>query len=410
MEEKYTTYSLEGLAEDKQFIQWAIKGQESPEWEKYLNAHPEFREKANKAREILLLLHDTCDVLDEESVHSMWQNIDHYSKLYEQKTRRLKIRKAVSWAASVLLILSLGIFGYLKWGVSERTYQFASAKATGTNNEARLILSGGEEVALKKDNSTVSLNNENQLIINNDSIIDLSEKEAEEGDIEMYEVVVPYGKKSELQLADGTKVWLNAGSRLAFPSKFTKNTREVFLEGEACFKVAHNKSRPFVVNAGQLDVKVLGTYFDITAYPTDERIETILIEGSVAVSKPATFGIGQNEVILKPNEKASFDKQSNEVSVASEPDAVFYIAWTSGWLQFSKESLQSVFSKLERYYNIEVKIPQNFPSEELITGKLDLKDSLEEVMYALADVAKIEFRLNGNSVYVERKMKKIDIK
>jgi len=165
-----------------------------------------------------------------------------------------------------------------------------------------------------------------------------------------------------------------------------------------------------VVNAGQLDVKVLGTYFDITAYPTDERIETILIEGSVAVSKPATFGIGQNEVILKPNEKASFDKQSNEVSVASEPDAVFYIAWTSGWLQFSKESLQSVFSKLERYYNIEVKIPQNFPSEELITGKLDLKDSLEEVMYALADVAKIEFRLNGNSVYVERKMKKIDIK
>src|SRR5690606_14480825 len=95
----------------------------------------------------------------------------------------------------------------------------------------------------------------------------------------MNEVIIPYGKKSELLLADGTKVWLNAGSRLAFPSRFTRNTREVFLEGEACFQVAKNEEQLFIVKAGNLDVKVLGTHFNVSAYPADATIETVLLEG-----------------------------------------------------------------------------------------------------------------------------------
>lgn len=86
-----------------------------------------------------------------------------------------------------------------------------------------------------------------------------------EQEAQMNEVVIPYGKKSELLLADGTKVWLNAGSRMAFPSKFTKNIREVFLEGEACFEVEENEGQPFIVKAGDLDVKVLGTHFNVSA-------------------------------------------------------------------------------------------------------------------------------------------------
>jgi ferric-dicitrate binding protein FerR (iron transport regulator) len=98
------------------------------------------------------------------------------------------------------------------------------------------------------------------------------------------------------------------------------------------------------------------------------------------------------------------------MDVVDEPEAMFYIAWTEGWLQFSRESLHSVFTKMERYYNVEIKIPGNFPSSELITGKLDLKESLEDVLLALADVAKIEYRVDGSKIYVDKKMNEIQRK
>jgi ferric-dicitrate binding protein FerR (iron transport regulator) len=404
MELKYVTYSLDELLEDKPFIAWVLRGVKNREWEEFLKKHPEFAPKAKKAREIILLFRDTYDVLDEESVLKMWQNIESFEHLHRQKIRKIKIRTIMARAASVLLVLSLGTLAYLYWGEKESGYHFAEQNREYSASEARLVLNGGEEIALQKDNSTIAINDLNKQVIVNDSIIDISQTTPKNNETAMNEVIIPYGKRSELLLADGTKVWLNAGSRLAFPSQFNGESREVFLEGEACFKVARKESQPFVVNAGQLGITVLGTHFNVAAYPADQTIETVLIEGSVAVSRPKTFGLGKEEVLLKPSQKASFDKKNREVVVSDEPEAEVYIAWTEGWMQFSKESLISVFSKLERYYNIQIITPENFPSAELITGKLDLKDSLDEVLVALADVAKIDYRINGDTVYIDKKV------
>lgn len=203
---------------------------------------------------------------------------------------------------------------------------------------------------------------------------------------------------------------MNAGSRLAFPTKFTSKNREVFLEGEAYFEVAKNEQQPFIVNAAEVDVEVLGTHFNISAYSGDANIETVLLEGSVVLTTTNSLGLGKNEIILKPNQKASLQKKSKNFVVTDEADAYMYIAWTKGWLEFSRESLQSVFSKMERYYNIEISTPQNFPSSEIITGKLDLKDSLEDVMKVLSDVAKLEYRIVNNTIEIDKKMNKIHMK
>lgn len=409
MDSKYLTYSLEELLEDKSFISWVLKGHNHNEWEQFIENQPEFNPKAIKAREIILLLRDTYEVMDEDSILEMWQNIGKFDELHRQKARKIKLRKIFGRAASILLLISLGTFGYFYLHEKDATYQFAHSQSIAQSNNARLVLSGGDEIALTENNSILALSNNNQLTINNDSTIDLSQNETKEK-AQMNEVLIPYGKKSELLLADGTKVWLNAGSRLAFPSKFTKKTREVFLEGEAYFEVSENKAQPFIVNAAEINIKVLGTRFNVSAYPTNQYIETVLLEGSVALSNPKTFGFGKNETLLAPNQKASFNKTDNTMDVADEPDASFYIAWTEGWLQFSRESLHSVFTKMERYYNVEIKIPENFPSSELITGKLDLKESLEDVLLALADVAKIEYRVDGNKIYVDKKMNEIQRK
>jgi transmembrane sensor len=407
MKPEFSKYSLEQLLEEKSFISWVLKQENNAEWERFMESNPGFRSKAKKAREIIHLLQDRYEVLDENSVLEIWKNIDKYEKQYEQKARKLEIRRRLSWAASVLFIVSLGTFGYLYLTDNNQGYRFVSADAP-QSSEARMVLSTGEEIALKKDNSTIALNDNSNQVTVNDSIIDLTEnKGAGKQTVPMNEVVIPYGKKSELVLADGTKVWLNAGSRLAFPSRFTKNTREVFLEGEACFEVAKNEKQPFIVKAGSLDVKVLGTHFNVSAYPADATIETVLLEGSVAVEKPKAFGLGKTEVVLKPSQKASFKKEQREFKVTDEADVDIYIAWTYGWLKYNRESLSSVLRKVERYYNVEIQLPANYPGDDLITGKLDLKESLDAVMVVLADASRFEYRISGNKVYIEKKIKEL---
>ena len=404
MNVEYLNYSLEELLEDKVFISWVLNGNKNDEWNTFIKNNPEINHRVQKARSIILLLRDKYEVLDEDSVLLLWQKIDGFDKLYQEKVRRIKTRRTLSWAASILMIIALGTIGYYI-NYQKSAYEFSATEISKDINEARLVLSDGESIDLQNDNSTVSLSNDNKLIINNDSIIDLSgEKQEDNITVKMNEVIIPYGKKSELLLADGTKVWINAGSRLAFPSQFTKKNREVYLEGEACFDVAKNEEQPFIVKAGEVDIKVLGTHFDVSAYKDDANIDAILLEGSITLSNLKSFGFGKKEVLLKPNQRASYNKQENEINVSNEPNANEYIAWTEGWFEFSRESLNSVFRKLERYYNVKIITPEKFPSTELITGKLDLKDSLDKVMVALGDVAKIEFRISENSIYIEKKM------
>lgn len=404
MKSEYLKYNLEELLEDKQFLAWVLRKHKNNEWNQFIEDNPEFNSQVKNAREIIQLLSDTHEVLDEESVLEMWQNIDRFQQLQKQKTRKLYFRKAFTWAASIVLIVSLGTWGYIN--EKRDSYQFSTVEAASQSKETRLVLSNGEEIVLNNDNSTVALGNNNKLTINNDTVIDLSLKSSEiTGKIQMNEVVVPFGKKSELLLADGTKVWLNAGSRLAFPSKFTKKNREVFLEGEAYFEVAKNQIQPFIVNAAKIEIKVLGTHFNVSAYPVDQTIETVLLEGSVALSRPNSFGSTRDEVILRPNQRGSFNKEERDVKVSDEPDVDLYVAWTYGWLKYNQESLGSVLGKVERYYNIEIQIPDNYPTDDKITGKLDLKDSLEKVMVVLADATGFEYRISGNKVFIDKTMK-----
>ncbi len=406
MHPKYLTYSLEELLENKNFVSWVLRGHKNNEWEKFIENEPGFNPKAKKAREIILLLRDTYEVLDEDSILEMWQNIEKSDELHRQKARKIKLRKMFSRAASILLLISLGTFGYFYLNKKKVAYQFASSQSIAQSNNARLVLSGGDEIALTGNNSTLALSNNNQLTINNDSTIDLSQNETKEK-VQMNEVVIPYGKRSELLLADGTKVWLNAGSRLAFPSNFTKKTREVFLEGEAYFEVSENKAQPFIVNAAEVNIKVLGTRFNVSAYPTNQYIETVLLEGIVALSNPKTFGFGKNETLLAPNQKASFNKGSNEFAVDNESDMDMYVAWTYGWLRYNRESLGTVLQKVGMYYNVKIQLSANYPGDDAITGKLDLKESLDTVMLVLADACDFEYRISENKVIVEKKLKEL---
>lgn len=405
MNKEYLKYTIEELLDNKVFVAWVLKGRDKDKWQAFLDEYPEMKERVEEARRLILTLQDTYDILSEDEVLRIWRNIEQFGQAHKKKAHSVQLRKLFAVAASILLIISVGIFGFIKFGSAGSEYHFASSGLTDGHGEARIVLADGEEVILNKNKSTISINAENEIIINEEQTIDLTKNSAantEENN--MNEVFVPYGKSSVLELADGTKVWLNAGSRLAFPSKFSEKTRKVFLEGEACFKVTKNTEHPFVVNVNSLDIRVLGTHFNVSAYPGDESVETVLIEGKVELAKNTGLGLSSKSVVLKPLQKAIFSKDKEKIAVVDEPNADVYVAWTEGWFQFTKQPLNAVFAKLERYYNVKfVTAPDFFASNRKISGKLDLKSSLEDVMKALSDVAQISYETNNNQILINKK-------
>jgi transmembrane sensor len=409
LKKEYLQFTVEDLVDDREFISWVLHGKSQKEWISFLTENSEFSSTANKARKIIELLRDRDDHLSESDILKIWKNIESFDNKFRKWTTNFKLNTVLRYAAVLVVALSVGSVGYWVLYQNQKSYVYTTSADAGTSNQSRLFLSNGTTVDLEKENSKVAMNADQQIVIDNDKVIDLS-KTGKVNESKMNEVIIPFGKKSQLILEDGTKVWLNAGSRIAFPTKFKGENREVFLEGEAYFEVTHNNSVPFVVNTSDIAIKVLGTRFNLSAYKTDKITETVLIEGKVALSEQSVLGFLKGETILAPNQKASYNHNDRSISVKNDPDAATAIVWTEGLFRFSQQNLSDVLNKLHRYYNVQFIFDREFPTTDLITGKLDLKESVEQVMVALGDVADIKFRINGDKIYIEKQIHQLKTK
>lgn len=410
MRERYLKLTPEELIMDREFIAWVLHGHNQQEWDTFQHENPGFRPSVAKARQIIELLRDRPDSLPGSYIQEIRQKLINFEQHTLLQLRRRKIRLVWRYAASLLLVISVGSAGF--WVYQQRSqpsYVFKSTVEQGANNQSRLLLSDGTNVPLEKDNSKIALTGDKQILIDNEQVIDVSESDKED-ETKMNEVVIPYGSRSQLMLADGTKVWLNAGSRLAFPTQFNGKKREVYLEGEAYFEVAKNTETPFYVNAGEIAVKVLGTKFNISAYLTEQSIATVLIEGKVSMNKRPSLGFMADETVISPHHRGTYFKAQDAFQVQYEPDTELVIAWTEGSFKFSQVSLTDVFKNLERYYNVKFIVDKKFSSEEIITGKLDLKESIEHVMNALSDISTIQFRIKDKEIFIEEKMDIINMR
>ncbi|MEL7588728.1 MAG: FecR domain-containing protein [Prolixibacteraceae bacterium] len=201
-------------------------------------------------------------------------------------------------------------------------------------------------------------------------------------------VEVPLGMRSSMVLPDGTTVSLNAGSRLKYPAVFSEEERVVELTGEAYFDVTKDKQRPFIVSASDIAVRVLGTSFNCSAYPEDERIETALIQGEIEISGRVN---GENKIVLKPGELAVFKKRGRTIEKNST-NLDKYVAWKSGKLIFRDDSMATVLEKLGRWYNVEFQVEDDeilgYEYSATFSG-----ESLDRVLKMLALSAPISFNL-----------------
>lgn len=216
----------------------------------------------------------------------------------------------------------------------------------------------------------------------------LSERSRYADNLNDLEVVAPAGSRMNIELGDGTKVWLNHGSKLKYPYRFSGKGRKVFLTGEAYFSVAHNKEVPFIVGTSRLDVKATGTEFNVSAYPDDHAVETTLVEGKVILYKNSS---SQEIKVLSPGECLKFDDQKNAYALESG-NIEKYIAWKDGLLVFKNDPITDVAKKLSKWYNVDVEITNDKANGYIYTATFT-DETLAQVLELLTLVSPVNFKL-----------------
>lgn len=402
MEKKYLKYSIEDFTQDKKFIRWVKTGLDADDWQNFIKDNSNLKKDIEVARKIIDILKTNSSEIKKEAVSAGWKNVEHFYNLYHRKQRSIAFKKFLRYAAIFVIALSLGAtipYFYFK----TKSQQFSEIMMPADVNEAKLILADGAEIILKEKQSTFQFNAEgNQIKMNNDSIINYDSKKTKNT---LSQLVLPYGMiKSDLILSDGTRVWLNAGSTFIFPQKFEGKGRKVFLKGEAYFEVAENKNCPFIVNANELNIEVLGTEFNLKNNLTDDELEVVLVKGAVSLRENNALNFLGKETKLKPKQRAVYNKMNNTIEVTSNIDTEYYTSWKEGLLQFNRESILNVFKRLSRFYNVRFVTERNVELHRKISGKLDLKETLDDVLKVVSDAAPISYRIEKDKVYVYEKI------
>jgi transmembrane sensor len=210
------------------------------------------------------------------------------------------------------------------------------------------------------------------------------------------EQIVPKGRRTMLELQDGSTIWLNSDTRIEYNKDFMAGaTREVYLKGEAYFKVAPDKSRPFIVHTENVSIRVVGTSFNVKAYDNDSRIETTLVEGKIMIQNKEQEG----KIDLSPNQRAVFSKKKQNILIENYTRTENYTSWKNGVLTFEDEPMREIIPVLERWYNVAFHVEDNAMLDCQFTAKVNNK-SLAEVLELFKASEKITYRIQGRQVFL----------
>lgn len=208
---------------------------------------------------------------------------------------------------------------------------------------------------------------------------------------------IPYGKKFEVQLSDGTVIHMNSGTSLRYPVQFLKNkSRQVYLTGEAYFEVSKDKEHPFTVNTQEVNVEVLGTKFNVNSYTEDTSTDVVLVEGKVSLYKDKKTT--ENQVYLLPGIKGS-NKRGQQKITTEDVNTDYYTAWVKGSLVFKNESFSSIIKKLERQYNVTFINKNKALGKEIFNARFD-NEPIEVVLKYFSDSYAIDYTIAEDEITI----------
>ncbi|WP_090782457.1 FecR family protein [Pedobacter sp. ok626] len=294
---------------------------------------------------------------------------EDHRNIFTAKNQTVKLWKRISIAVSIIIALSVGGYFFIKglnyFGSDQQIVLTINDNAPG-RNRATLTLANGKAIALS-DTKTGLVVGLTDLTYNDGSYIDVKQEN------QLLTASTPRGGTYQITLSDGTRVWLNANSKLIFPSKFSPSQRKVQLIGEAYFEVAKvmikDSRMPFVVVTDQQEISVLGTHFNLNSYKDEGVAKTTLLEGSVKVSLLSSSGKARaiGSVILGPGQEAVLNKNSElKVTAADVEQAT---AWKNGLFYFKDADLKTILRTFSRWYDIDIVYTGSLSSQKF-SGKL----------------------------------------
>ena len=299
--------------------------------------------------------------------------------------------------ASAVVVISTASLLYISRKYSSTVKNNSVVAATHRDtivpggNKAVLTLDDGTEVVLDAAaKGTIAQNDHSKVIKLDDGQLACSPVKNVSPAVTYNTLSTPRGGQYNITLVDGTKVWLNSSSSLRFPTYFKESERIVELSGEAYFEVAPDRDKPFKVNINEVEVKVLGTHFNIMAYKDEKAIKTTLLEGSVAISKFT------ETVFLTPGQQAQIGR--NGIGIIKNADTDQAIAWKNGFFNFDGSDIETTMRQIARWYDVEIiyegKITEHF------NGTILRNASIEKVLKMLAFTGVVNFSTEGRKVFV----------
>lgn len=330
-----------------------------------------------------------------------WQKIEEAAKRKGSVIPRVKKdRNILRYAAIIAFAMVSGILMVYQFKQkghhSKESSHLVHNEITPGGNKAVLTLADGTKIVLdeakngrlaKQQNAVITKAKDGQLIY------DLSKSGGRtSGETAYNTMATPRGGQYQLVLPDGTNVWLNSMSSLKFPTVFNGKERRVELIGEAYFEVAKDKSRPFYVSAKDMEVKVLGTHFNIAAYADEDNMRATLLEGSVKVNR------GERESVILPGQEALVSSSQNGFTIR-QADVEKAVAWKNGYFLFRNESIESLMTTISRWYDMDVYYEGGM-QDKIYGGKFSKTGNLSELLKSLELTGTIKFKVEGRRITV----------
>lgn len=334
----------------------------------------------------------------EYDVEQAWMRVRNQTV---EKKKKFNLKGWLPYAALVAILFSVGLYFMNRSAEQDWTVEVDVLKNI---NQPTLLLDNGERIPLKQDSFSIQQGN---MVIRNNLVGQLSyeserEQPSDEEKLSWNHLVIPKGNAYELELADGTHVWLNAESELSYPTRFAGEMREVRLKGEAFFDVAKNPDCPFVVRTDEVAVQVLGTSFNVSAYQSEQMARVTLVGGSVAVKAN-----GGEEFRIAPSEQFCYNKESRKSGIRVV-DTDLYTSWVKGEYIFKDAALEEIFNKLLHWYDFTVRYQNEQLKDKRFSLVIDRKISLEQLLELISFTSDVKLeRSQGNIIYVKQKREEV---
>jgi ferric-dicitrate binding protein FerR (iron transport regulator) len=367
-----------------------------------------FLEKDSSNRLLLLQLQEqfkhsstaTASEISPEQSQNIRENL--LQKINKGKVVALNKRKWTYVAAAAAILFVTTTVYYLSkpesWGeekitakTSAKTITYKNDVSPGTD-KAMLTLADGSTIVLDDAHNGNLLNQGNTQLTKLDGELAYDAITAANAEVVYNTISTPRGGKFKIELSDGSVVWLNAASSLHFPTAFAGKTRKVEMTGEAYFDIAKNKDKPFIVTVNGAEVQVLGTHFNVMAYPDEETVKTTLLEGSVK------FTNGNHSSMLVPGQQSQLLK-NGELKTLDNIDVDYVISWRRGMFHFENADIEDVLRQLSRWYDVEVEF-KGRKLHDPLHAEFPLNTNLSDALNALESTGSAKFEIEGKKIIV----------